>query len=115
MSEDTKLPELTVNEGPEIFRGAETDAFIKKRKSKSIMMYTQNIRIMSIEETKKRSIKEHTNLIIEKDIKSGAKTGIALDLSKGYSMYLANEKVLNSFVTAAINHMIRDGEFIRNR
>jgi tRNA nucleotidyltransferase (CCA-adding enzyme) len=115
MAENTNLPKLTVNDGPEIFRGAETDAFIKKRKSKSIMMFTQNMRIMSIEQTQKRSIKEHTNLIIEKDIKSGAKTGIALDLSKGYSMYLANEKVLNSFVSAAINHMVRDGEFIRNR
>lgn len=78
-------------------------------------MYTQNTRIMSVEKTKKRHIKEHTNLIIEKDIKSGAKTGIALDLSKGYSIYLANEKIMNSFVSAAINHMVRDGEFIRNR
>jgi hypothetical protein len=78
-------------------------------------MYTQNMRIMSVEETKKRPIKEHTNFIIEKDIKSGAKTGIALDLSKGYSIYLANEKVLNSFVSGAINHMVRDGEFIRNK
>jgi hypothetical protein len=115
MAEDTNLPKLTVNDGPEIFLRAETDAFIKKRKSKSIIMYTQNMRIMSIEQTKTRSIKEHTNLIIEKDITSGAKTGIALDLSKGYSIYLANEKVLNSFVFAAINHMVRDGEFIRNR
>ena len=73
------MPKLTVNDGPEIFLGAESDAFIKKRKSKSIMMWTQGMRIMSIEETKKRPIKEHTSLIIEKDIKSGAKTGIALD------------------------------------
>ena len=115
MAEDTNLPKLTVNDGPEIFRRAETDAFIKKRKSKSIMMYTQNMRIMSVEEPKKRPIKEHINFIIEKDIKSGAKTGIALDLSKGYSIYLANEKVLNSFVSGAINHMVRDGEFIRNK
>ena len=70
---------------------------------------------MSIEETEKRPIKEHTSAIIEKDINSGAKTGIALDLSKGYSIYLANERVLNSFVFTAINHMVRDGEFIRHR
>ncbi|CAN5626231.1 CCA tRNA nucleotidyltransferase [soil metagenome] len=115
ISELAKLPKLTVNYGPEIFLGAETDAFIKKRKSKSIMMFTEGMRIMSIEETKKRLIKEHTSLIIEKDLKSGAKTGIALDLSKGYSIYLANERVLNSFVSTAINHMVRDGEFIRHR
>ena len=115
MSEVAKLPKLTVNDGPEIFLGAETDAFIKKRKSKSIIMCTEGIRIMSIEETEKRPIKEHTSAIIEKDIKSGAKTGIALDLSKGYSIYLANERVLNSFVSTAINHMVRDGEFIRYR
>ena len=115
MSEVAKLPKLTVNDGPEIFLGAETDAFIKKRKSKSIIMCTEGMRIMSIEETEKRPIKEHTIAIIEKDIKSGAKTGIALDLSKGYSVYLANERVLNSFVSTAINHMVRDGEFIRHR
>jgi len=115
MSEVAKLPKLTVNDGPEIFLGAETDAFIKKRKSKSIIMCTEGIRIMSIEETEKRPIKEHTSAIIEKDINSGAKTGIALDLSKGYSIYLANERVLNSFVSTAINHMVRDGEFIRHR
>ena len=115
MSEVAKLPKLTVNDGPEIFLGAETDAFIKKRKSKSIIMCTEGIRIMSIEETEKRPIKEHTSAIIEKDINSGAKTGIALDLSKGYSIYLANERVLNSFVSTAINHMVRDGEFIRYR
>ena len=115
MSEVAKLPKLTVNDGPEIFLGAETDAFIKKRKSKSIIMCTEGIRIMSIEETEKRPIKEHTSAIIEKDIKSGAKTGIALDLSKGYSIYLANERVLNSFVSTAINHMVRDGDFIRHR
>ena len=115
MSEVAKLPKLTVNDGPEIFLGAETDAFIKKRKSKSIIMCTEGMRIMSIEETEKRPIKEHTSAIIEKDINSGAKTGIALDLSKGYSIYLANERVLNSFVSTAINHMVRDGEFIRYR
>ena len=115
MSEVAKLPKLTVNDGPEIFLGAETDAFIKKRKSKSIIMCTEGIRIMSIEETEKRPIKEHTSAIIEKDINSGAKTGIALDLSKGYSIYLANERVLNSFVSTAINHMVHDGEFIRHR
>ena len=115
MSEVAKLPKLTVNDGPEIFLGAETDAFIKKRKSKSIIMCTEGMRIMSIEETEKRPIKEHTSAIIEKDINSGAKTGIALDLSKGYSIYLANERVLNSFVSTAINHMVRDGEFIRHR
>ena len=115
MAEVAKLPKLTVNDGPEIFLGAETDAFIKKRKSKSIIMCTEGMRIMSIEETEKRPIKEHTSAIIEKDIKSGAKTGIALDSSKGYSIYLANERVLNSFVSTAINHMVRDGEFIRHR
>jgi tRNA nucleotidyltransferase (CCA-adding enzyme) len=115
LAELTKLPKLTINDGPEIFLGAETDAFIKKRKSKSIMMCTEGMRIISIEETEKRPIKEHTSLIIEKDIKSGAKTGIDLDLSKGYSIYLANERVLNSFVSTAINHMVRDGEFIRHR
>ena len=115
MAEIAKLPKLTVNDGPEIFLGAETDAFIKKRKSKSIIMCTEGMRIMSIEETEKRPIKEHTSAIIEKDINSGAKTGIALDLSKGYSIYLANERVLNSFVSTAINHMVRDGEFIRHR
>jgi tRNA nucleotidyltransferase (CCA-adding enzyme) len=115
LAELTKLPKLTINDGPEIFLGAETDAFIKKRKSKSIMMCTEGMRIISIEETEKRPIKEHTSLIIEKNIKSGAKTGIDLDLSKGYSIYLANERVLNSFVSTAINHMVRDGEFIRHR
>ena len=115
MAELAKLPKLTINDGPEIFLGAETDAFIKKRKSKSIMMCTEGMRIISIEETEKRPIKEHTSLIIEKDIKSGAKTGIALDLSKGYSIYLANERELNSFVSTAITHMVRDGEFIRHR
>ena len=114
MAEIAKLPKITVNDGPEIFLGAESDTFIKKRKSKSIMMWTQGMRIMSIEETKKRPIKEHTSLIIEKDIKSGTKTGIALNLSKGYSIYLANERVLNSFVSTAINHMVHDGEFIKH-
>lgn len=114
-AELTKLPKLTVNDGPEIFLGKETDAFINKRKSKSIMMITEGVRIISIEETKKRSIKEHARLIIEKDIKSGAKTGITLDLSKGYSIYLASERVLNSFVSTAISHMVCDGEFIRHR
>jgi hypothetical protein len=45
----------------------------------------------------------------------GNQVGITSDLKSGYSIYLASEKKLNNFVVTAINHMIKDGEFIRHQ
>jgi hypothetical protein len=70
--------------------------------------------IVSIEEREKTSIKEHTNQIIQNDFESGKPTGISQDLKNGYSIYIGNEKKLSNFISNAINHMIRDGEFIRH-
>jgi hypothetical protein len=102
-----------MNKGPEVYLKAETDSYIRKRASNSIMLWTDSMRIVSIEETKLISIKEHASLIIKKGVDSGGHAGIASDLKNGYSIYLGNEKKLNSFVVTAINHMIDDGEFIR--
>jgi tRNA nucleotidyltransferase (CCA-adding enzyme) len=113
MIEFTNLPKITMNKGPEVYLKAETDSYIRKRASNSIMLWTDSMRIVSIEETKLISIKEHASLIIKKGVDSGGHAGIASDLKNGYSIYLGNEKKLNSFVVTAINHMIDDGEFIR--
>jgi tRNA nucleotidyltransferase (CCA-adding enzyme) len=113
MIEFTNLPKISINKGPEVYLKAETDSYIKKRAGNSIMIWTDSMRIVSIEETKLISIKEHASLIIKKDVDSGGYTGIASDLKNGYSIYLGNEKKLNSFVVTAINQMIDDGEFIR--
>jgi tRNA nucleotidyltransferase (CCA-adding enzyme) len=109
----TNLPKINLNVGPKIFLKNETDSFIKKRGEKSIMTWTDDITIVTIEEREKTSIKEHTNQIIQNDIESGKPVGISLDLKKGYSIYIGNEKKLSSFISSAINHMVRDGEFIR--
>jgi tRNA nucleotidyltransferase (CCA-adding enzyme) len=113
MIEFANLPKISINRGPEVYLKAETDSYIKKRGGNSIMIWTDSMRIVSIEETKLISIKENASLIIKKDVDSGSHTGIASDLKNGYSIYLGNEKKLNSFVVTAINHMIDDGEFIR--
>jgi len=113
MFEFANLPKITVNRGPEVYLKSETDAYIKKRGDKSIMMWTDAMRIQSIEETKMISIKQYANEIIKKDIQTGSRTGITLDLKNGYLIYLGNEKKPNNFVVTAINHMIGDGEFIR--
>jgi tRNA nucleotidyltransferase (CCA-adding enzyme) len=109
----TNLPKINLNVGPKIFLKNETDSFIKKRGEKSIMIWTDDMTIVSIEERDKTSIKEHTNQIIQNDIESGKPIGISLDLKNGYSIYKGNEKKLSSFISSAINHMVRDGEFIR--
>ena len=109
----TNLPKINLNVGPKIFLKNETDSFIKKRGEKSIMIWTDDMTIVSIEEREKTSIKEHTNQIIQNDIESGRPIGISLDLKNGYSIYIGNEKKLSSFIYSAINHMVRDGEFIR--
>ena len=113
MIEFANLPKISINRGPEVDLKAETDSYIKKRGGNSIMIWTDSMRIVSIEETKLISIKENASLIIKKDVDSGSHAGIASDLKNGYSIYLGNEKKLNSFVVTAINHMIDDGEFIR--
>jgi tRNA nucleotidyltransferase (CCA-adding enzyme) len=109
----TNLPKINLNVGPKIFLKNETDSFIKKRGEKSIMIWTDDMTIVSIEEREKTSIKEHTKQIIQNDIESGKPIGISLDLKNGYSIYKGNEKKLSSFISSAINHMVRDGEFIR--
>jgi tRNA nucleotidyltransferase (CCA-adding enzyme) len=109
----TNLPKINLNVGPKIFLKNETDSFIKKRGEKSIMIWTDDMTIVSIEEREKTSIKEHTKQIIQNDIESGKPIGISLDLKNGYSIYIGNEKKLSSFISSAINHMVRDGEFIR--
>lgn len=78
------------------------------------MTWTDDMTIVSIEEREKTSIKEHTNQIIQNDIESGKPIGISLDLKNGYSIYIGNEKKLSSFISNAINQMVRDGEFIRH-
>ena len=113
MFQFANLPKITVNRGPEVYLKTETDAYVNKRGGNSIMMWTDGMRIQSIEETKLVSIKEYANEIIKKDIKSGSQTGITSDFKNGYSIYLGNEKKPNDFVVTAINHMISDGEFIK--
>jgi tRNA nucleotidyltransferase (CCA-adding enzyme) len=113
MIEFTSLSKLNLNLGPEIFRKDETNSFIKKRGKSSIMLWTDDMRIVSIEESKKTSIKEHASQIIQKDIESGSHTGATLDLSNGYSIYLGNERKLSGFISTAIDFMVRDGEFIK--
>ena len=110
----TNLPKINLNVGPKIFLKNETDSFIKKRGEKSIMIWTDDMTIVSIEEREKTSIKEHTKQIIQNDIESGKPIGISLDLKNGYSIYIGNEKKLSSFISNAINQMVRDGEFIRH-
>jgi tRNA nucleotidyltransferase (CCA-adding enzyme) len=110
----TNLSKINLNVGPKIFLKNETDSFIKKRAEKSIMTWTDDMTIVSIEEREKTSIKEHTNQIIQNDFESGKPTGISQDLKNGYSIYIGNEKKLSNFISNAINHMIRDGEFIRH-
>jgi tRNA nucleotidyltransferase (CCA-adding enzyme) len=109
----TNLSKINLNVGPKIFLKNETDSYIKKRGKKSIMTWTDDMTIVSIEERDKMSIKEHANQIIQNDIESGNPIGISLDLKNGYSIYIGNEKKLSSFISSAINHMVRDGEFIR--
>lgn len=109
----TNLSKINLNVGPKIFLKKETDSFIKKRAEKSIMTWTDDMTIVSIEEREKTSIKEHTNQIIQNDFESGKPTGISQDLKNGYSIYIGNEKKLSSFISNAINQMVRDGEFIR--
>jgi hypothetical protein len=99
--------------GPKIFLKNETDSYIKKRGKKSIMTWTDDMTIVSIEERDKMSIKEHANQIIQNDLELRNPIGISLDLKNGYSIYMGNEKKLSSFISSAINHMVRDGEFIR--
>jgi tRNA nucleotidyltransferase (CCA-adding enzyme) len=113
MIEFMNLSKLNLNLGPEIFRKNETNSFIKKRGKGSIMLWTDDMRIVCIEERKKTSIKEHASQIILKDIESGSRKGATLDLSNGYSVYLGNERKLNGFISTAIDFMVRDGEFIK--
>jgi tRNA nucleotidyltransferase (CCA-adding enzyme) len=113
MIKHTNLSKLNLNVGPKIFLKNETDSYIKKRGKKSIMTWTDDMTIVSIEERDKMSIKEHANQIIQNDLESGNPIGISLDLKNGYSIYIGNEKKLSSFISSAINHMVRDGEFIR--
>jgi tRNA nucleotidyltransferase (CCA-adding enzyme) len=111
----TNLSKINLNVGPKIFLKNETDSYIKKRGKKSIMTWTDDMAIVSIEERDKMSIKEHANQIIQNDVESGNPIGISLDLKNGYTIYIGNEKKLSSFISSAINHMVRDGEFIRQR
>jgi tRNA nucleotidyltransferase (CCA-adding enzyme) len=111
----TNLPKINLNVGPKVFLQKETDSFIKKRVSKSIMTWTDDMRIVSINDRKNTSIKKHTSQIIQNDIESGNHTGISLDLKNGYSIYFGNErKRLSIFIVSAIDHMVCDGEFIRH-
>ena len=113
MFQFANLPKITANIGPEVYLKTETEAYMKKRGSNSIMMWTDGMRIQSVEQTKMISIKQYADEIIKKDIKFGSQTGIISDLKNGYSIYLGNEKKPNDFVLTAINNMISDGEFIR--
>jgi tRNA nucleotidyltransferase (CCA-adding enzyme) len=113
MIEFTNLPKINLNVGPKVFLKKETDSFIEKRGKKSIMTWTDDMRIVCINDRKNMSIKKHTSQIIQKDIESGNHTGISLDLKNGYSMYFGNERKLSNFITSAVEHMVRDGEFIR--
>jgi tRNA nucleotidyltransferase (CCA-adding enzyme) len=109
----TNLSKINLNVGPKIFLKNETDSYIKKRGEKSLMTWTDDMTIVSIEGREKTSIKEHTDQIIQNDIESGKPIGISLDLKNGYSIYIGEEKKLSSFISSAINQMVRDGEFIR--
>jgi tRNA nucleotidyltransferase (CCA-adding enzyme) len=113
MIEFTNLPKISVNRGPQIYLRTETDSFINKRGNKSIIVWTDGDRIVSIEGTKNMSIKEHASRIIQNDIDSGNHGGITSDFKKRYSIYLGNERKLSNFVSTAISHMVHDGEFIR--
>jgi tRNA nucleotidyltransferase (CCA-adding enzyme) len=113
MIEFTNLPKISVNRGPQIYLRTETDSFINKRGNKSIIVWTDGDRIVSIEGTKNMSIKEHASRIIQNDIDSGNHGGITSDFKKRYSIYLGNERKLSNFVFTAISHMVHDGEFIR--
>ena len=113
MIKHTNLSKINLNVGPKIFLKNETDSYIKKRGKKSIMTWTDDMTIVSIEERDKMSIKEHANQIIQNDLELRNPIGISLDLKNGYSIYMGNEKKLSSFISSAINHMVRDGEFIR--
>jgi tRNA nucleotidyltransferase (CCA-adding enzyme) len=113
MIEITNLPKINLNVGPKVFLKKETDSFIKKRVSKSIMTWTDDVRIVSINDIKNTSIKKHTSQIIQNGIESGNHTGISLDLKNGYSVYFGNERRLSIFIVSAIDHMVRHGEFIR--
>jgi tRNA nucleotidyltransferase (CCA-adding enzyme) len=113
MIEFTNLPKISVNRGPQIYLRTETDSFINKRGKKSIIVWIDGDRIVSIEGTKNMSIKEHASRIIQNDIDSGNHDGITSDLKRRYSIYLGNERKLSNFVSTAISHMVHDGEFIR--
>jgi tRNA nucleotidyltransferase (CCA-adding enzyme) len=113
MIEFTNLPKISVNKGPQIYLRTETDSFINKRGKKSIIVWIDGDRIVSIEGTKNMSIKEHASRIIQNDIDSGNHDGITSDLKRRYSIYLGNERKLSNFVSTAISHMVHDGEFIR--
>src|SRR5918994_2537945 len=76
----TNLPKISVNRGPQIYLRTETDSFINKRGKKSIILWTDSDRIVSIEGTKNMSIKEHASRIIQYDIDSGNYGGITSDL-----------------------------------
>jgi tRNA nucleotidyltransferase (CCA-adding enzyme) len=113
MIEFTNLSKINLNLGPEIFRKSETNSFTKKRGKTSLLIWPDNMRIVSLEERKETAIKAHVTQIIEKDIESSNPTGVTLDLRDGYSVYLGNERKLDMFVSSAIDFMIRDGEFIK--
>jgi tRNA nucleotidyltransferase (CCA-adding enzyme) len=114
MIEFTNLPKINLKVGPKVFLKKETDSFIEKRGKKSTMTWIDDMRIVSIEDRKNTSIKKRTSQIIQNDIESGNHSGISLDLKNGYSIYFGNErKKLSIFIVSAIDHMVRDGEFIR--
>ena len=105
------LSKINLNSGPKIFLKSETDSFIKKRIKKSIMIWTDDMRIVSIEQRKMTSIKQYASQIIQNDIDSGSQNGISLDLKNGYSIYMANERKLSRFIYSAIDQMVSNGEF----
>ena len=107
------LSKIKLIVGPEMYFREETDSFIKKRANKSMMMWTDKMRIASIEKRKILSIKEQVRIMIQNEINSESSAGITLDLKNGYSVYLAHERRLSVFVTSAIYNMVLDGEFIR--
>ena len=109
------LSKINLNLGPKIFLKSETDSFIKKRIKKSIMIWADDMRIVSIEQRKMTSIKQYARQIIQYDIDSGSHNGISLDLKNGYSIYMANERKLSSFIYSAIDQMVSNGEFISQR
>jgi tRNA nucleotidyltransferase (CCA-adding enzyme) len=103
------LSKINLNLGPKIFLKSETDSFIKKRIKKSIMIWTDDMRIVSIEQRKMTSIKQYARQIIQNDIDSGSHNGISLDLKNGYSIYMGNERKLSSFIYSAIDQMVSNG------